>query len=29
VKFGVNLTIFAPWLPWQGPPFWFSSTWQF
>ena len=23
VKFGVNLTFFAPWLPWQRPPFWF------
>jgi hypothetical protein len=22
VKFGVNLTFFAPWLPWQRPPFW-------
>ena len=21
VKFGVNLTFFAPWLPWQRPPF--------
>ena len=21
--FGVNLTFFAPWLPWQRPPFWF------
>ena len=20
--FGVNLTLFAPWLPWQRPPFW-------
>jgi hypothetical protein len=20
-KFGVNLTFFAPWLPWQRPPF--------
>jgi hypothetical protein len=20
--FGVNLTFFAPWLPWQRPPFW-------
>ena len=20
--FGVNLTFFAPWLPWQQPPFW-------
>ena len=24
--FGVNLTFFAPWLPWQRPPFWFFST---
>jgi hypothetical protein len=22
VKFGVNLTFFAPWLPWQRLPFW-------
>ena len=22
VKFGVKLTFFAPWLPWQWPPFW-------
>ena len=22
VKFGVNLNLFAPWLPWQRPPFW-------
>ena len=22
VKFGMNLTFFAPWLPWQRPPFW-------
>ena len=22
VKFGVNLTFFAPWLPWQRPPIW-------
>jgi hypothetical protein len=21
VKFGVNFTFFAPWLPWQQPPF--------
>ena len=21
-KFGVNLTFFAPWVPWQRPPFW-------
>ena len=21
VKFGMNLTLFAPWLPWQRPPF--------
>jgi hypothetical protein len=26
VKFGVNLTFFAPWLPWQQPPFWIFST---
>jgi hypothetical protein len=26
VKFGVNLTFFAPWLPWQRPPFWICST---
>ena len=27
VKYGVNLTFFAPWLPWQRPPFWiFCST---
>jgi hypothetical protein len=26
--FGVNLTIFAPWLPWQWPPFWIFSTSQ-
>ena len=24
--FGVNLTFFAPWLPWQWPPFWICST---
>jgi hypothetical protein len=24
----VNLTIFAPWLPWQWPPFWIFSTSQ-
>jgi hypothetical protein len=24
--FGVNLTFFAPWLPWHRPPFWFFST---
>ena len=28
VKFGVNLTFFAPWLPWQRPPFWIFSTLQ-
>ena len=22
----VNLTFFAPWLPWQQPPFWIFST---
>ena len=22
VKFGMNLTFFAPWLPWKRPPFW-------
>ena len=26
VKFGVNLTFFAPWLPWQQPSFWIFST---
>ena len=26
VKFGVNLRFFAPWLPWQRPPFWIVST---
>ena len=26
VKFWVNLTFFAPWLPWQRPPFWIFST---
>ena len=26
VKFGVNLKKFAPWLPWQRPPFWIFST---
>ena len=26
VKFGVNLTFFAPWLPSQRPPFWILST---
>ena len=26
VKFGVNLTFFAPWLPWQRPPVWIFST---
>ena len=26
VKFGVNLTFFAPWLPWQRLPFWIFST---
>ena len=25
-EFGVNLTFFAPWLPWQRPPFWIYST---
>jgi hypothetical protein len=25
-QFGVNLTFFAPWLPWQRPPFWIYST---
>ena len=24
--FGVNLTFFATWLPWQRPPFWIFST---
>ena len=24
--YGVNLTFFAPWLPWQRPPFWIFST---
>ena len=24
--YGVNLTFFAPWLPWQQPPFWIFST---
>jgi hypothetical protein len=24
-KFGVNLTFFPPWLPWQWPPFWICS----
>jgi hypothetical protein len=24
--FGVNLTFFAPWLPWQLLPFWIFST---
>ena len=28
VKFGVNLTFFAPWLPWQPPLFWICSTHQ-
>ena len=28
VKFGVNLTFFAPWLPWQRPPFGIFSTLQ-
>jgi hypothetical protein len=28
VKFGVNLTFFAPWLPWQRPSFWIVSTTQ-
>jgi hypothetical protein len=22
----LNLTFFAPWLPWQRPPFWIFST---
>ena len=26
VKLEVNLTFFAPWLPWQRPPFWICST---
>ena len=26
VKFGVNLTFFAPWLPWQRPPFFVSMA---
>ena len=26
VKFGVNLTFFAPWLPWQRLPFWIFAT---
>ena len=26
VKLEVNLTFFAPWLPWQRPPFWIFST---
>jgi hypothetical protein len=26
VKFGVNLKIFAPWLPRQRPPFWIFSA---
>jgi hypothetical protein len=26
VKFGVNLTFIAPWLPWQRPPFLIFST---
>ena len=24
--YGVNLKFFAPWLPWQRPPFWICST---
>ena len=24
--YGLNLTFFAPWLPWQWPPFWICST---
>jgi ABC-type maltose transport system permease subunit len=24
--YGVNLTFFAHWLPWQRPPFWIFST---
>ena len=26
VTFGVNLTCFAPWLPWQRSPFWIFSN---
>ena len=26
VKLEVNLKFFAPWLPWQRPPFWICST---
>ena len=26
VKLEVNLKFFAPWLPWQQPPFWIFST---
>ena len=26
--YGVNLTFFAPWLPWQRLPFWICSTLQ-
>jgi hypothetical protein len=26
--YGLNLTFFAPWLPWQRPPFWICSTSQ-
>ena len=26
--YGLNLTFFAPWLPWQRPPFWICSTRQ-
>jgi hypothetical protein len=26
LKLEVNLTFFAPWLPWQWPPFWIYST---
>ena len=26
LKFGVNLTFFAAWLPWQRPPCWIFST---
>ena len=24
--YGLNLTFFTPWLPWQRPPFWICST---
>jgi hypothetical protein len=26
--YGFRLTFFAPWLPWQRPPFWICSTAQ-